>query len=138
MSSLRIFVSIVIIIIFFSCKKEVQVDQPLKDLLKSGGSWTISDFHDDLNTSINYTGTTLVFHTDEKMQLQSDTVSGNGTWRTSSVGDGVNGVSFVSIDLEGDDFLYLESKWAVLTMTNTQIELSSGMWMHYYMTIVKN
>jgi len=88
MSNLRIFVSITIAIIFFSCKKD-SVTQPLNDLLRSGGSWTISSFVNGsiLDTSINYTGYTLVFHSDGKMQVQSNTDSGNGIWETSNIDD---------------------------------------------------
>jgi len=135
MSNLRIFVSITIAIIFFSCKKD-SVAQPFNDLLRSG-SWTISAYVNEfvLDTSINYTGYTLDFHSDGKMQVQSITDSGNGTWETSDT----DGRIFMLIDLE-DDFPSLEGKWDVLTMTNTQIELSAGGGLSTYtfMTLIKN
>jgi hypothetical protein len=134
MSSLRILVSVSLIIIFISCKKDTPVEQPLQDLLRSGGTWTISAFTQSFDTA-NYIGHSLIFQTDGKIEAQSSSLSRTGTWRAyGAAGD----VVLLAIELEGDDFIHMESNWSIVTMTSTKLELSAGYWLPSYMTLVKN
>ena len=134
MSKLKVFALVAIAIISFSCKKGAPPAQPLTDLLNSGGSWTITEFPNYLDTLANYTGYSLVFFTDGKLQVNRNTLAGNGTWRTYNSGE----VLYLSIDVGQNDFSYLESEWSVVRMNPTLLELSPGFLAISYMTLQKN
>ena len=134
MRSPRLLVPISLIILFIGCKKDTPAEQPLKDLLMSGGTWTISSFTQSYDTA-NYVGHSLVFQTDGKLQAQSSSLSRTGTWRAyGAAGD----VVLLAIELEGEDFVHMESNWSIRTMTPTRLEFSAGYWLPSYMTLVKN
>jgi hypothetical protein len=136
MNKMKILVSIAIAITFLSCKKD-SPQQPLRDLIKSGGSWIVSDFtKSGLDTSsIDFAGTSLTFETDGKVHVQGNAGSTSGTWETNNRDDMV----FLLIDLEGVDFDYLESQWTLDSMSATQLKLIGGGFYFYdYMTLVKN
>ena len=138
MSILRILVTMTFAIIFFSCKKDTPLQEPLIDTLRSGGSWTINDFENEfvlgIDSSMKYIGNSLVFHTDGKMLIQNSIASGNGLWKAYNAANSV----FLSISIDADDFLYIEGAWGLVTVTATQIKLSRGYWFPEIMTIVKN
>ena len=118
---------------FTSCKKDSGT-KPLNDILLSGGSWTISNYRVDINPVENVDDT-LAFEKDGKMNLQSDAKTGTGTWRTYDNGESI----FLSIDVQDDDFIHLETSWEVLSINSARLEFSSaGFFVTSYMTLSKN
>lgn len=119
MSNLKILVTITTVAIFCSCKKE-SVTQPLNNVLHSGGSWMISDFTAGflLDSALTYNGYTLVFQSNGMIQVQGVADADSGKWETSNFDDRI----FLLIDLV-DDTPYLDARWQVIKITDTQIEL---------------
>ena len=125
--------SMIILIAFTSCKKDSGT-KPLNDILLSGGTWTISNYRVDINPVENVDDT-LAFEKDGKIKLQSNIKTGTGTWRTYDNGESI----FLSIDVQNDDFIHLETSWEVLSMNSARLEFSSaGFFVTSYMTLSKN
>ena len=132
MRNSTVLLSMITLISFTSCKKDSPA-QPLNDILLSGGSWTISNYRVDFDP-VDYAGYTLTFEKDGKMQMQSYTKTGTGTWRTYDLDKAL----YLSIDVHDNDFVNLESSWMVLSMNSTRLELSAGFFVTYYLTLSKN
>src|ERR671912_1075359 len=104
----HIFTALALFSIVCSCKKETRAEKPYEDLLTSG-SWTISKFVFSIALdTVNYDGYSLIFTSDGKMQAtNNNSVSAGGAWKIYS--------SSVHIQMEGDDFNYLNAYWTFVS-----------------------
>src|SRR5687767_7142492 len=113
---------IVTLVITFSCKKD-SPQQPLRDLINSGGTWAVTDYYwnigDFRDTSTRFAGTLLEFHTDGKIHVQGDNGETDGTWEAKSIDENVS----LLIDLDGEEFEFVEAFWAVDTLTPSRLIL---------------
>ena len=131
MKSHRILTGLTLFFIVCSCKKEeTRVEKPYEDLLTSG-SWTISNFVFPL-AAVNYDGYSLIFNEDGKMQATDNiSVSGGGVWK-------IWPEFIVDMQMEGDDFEYLNGSWNVVSHNASKLELQTGIVGQFTMTLTKN
>ena len=131
MKSHRILTALTLFFIVCSCKKEeTRVEKPYEDLLTSG-SWTISNFV-FLLAAVNYDGYSMIFTEDGKMQATDNiSVSGGGVWK-------IWPEFTVDMQMEGDDFEYLNGSWNVVSHNASKLELQTGIVGQFTMTLTKN
>ncbi len=131
----HLFFIITVLVFISSCKKEASRDQPYKDALM--GSWRISEFFTNYDSSISYVGYNLIFTADGKVQAtDTNSISASGTWFEYSY----EWLDEYYLKLElPESCYYLNGSWTFLSHSPTRIDFDiHSFGTVYTMTLLKN